>query len=108
MFFSVLMKNNLATTEKIIHHAVFRPPIITGETTINEGGTLSLNCDSSNSNQEPLVKWLNKDSMVVSMYAQLKISNILRSQAGNYSCQTFPPNFHNSTTSSVTVVVQCM
>ncbi|CAI8025155.1 hypothetical protein GBAR_LOCUS14558 [Geodia barretti] len=32
---------------------VYLPPIITGATTVNEGGTLSLSCDSTNSNREP-------------------------------------------------------
>ena len=87
---------------------VYQPPIITGDTTVNEGGTLSLNCDSSNSNGLPPVQWFYQTNDVVSNAALLTLPDIMRSQAGNYTCQTLPPNPDNSRSSSVDVVVQCM
>ena len=89
------------------NHIVFLPPIITGDTTVNEGDTLSLSCDSSNSHQLPPVQWIDEDGGIVSNSAFLEFTNIMRSQAGTYTCRTIPPNPDNSTSSSVTVVVQC-
>ncbi|CAI8049453.1 hypothetical protein GBAR_LOCUS27223 [Geodia barretti] len=85
---------------------VYLPPIITGATTVNEGGTLSLSCDSTNSNREPSAQWFDKDGQMVSSSGILNIPNIMRSQAGSYTCRTFPPNLDNSTSTTVTVVVQ--
>ena len=100
------------TTPNVLCHVfsyftVYQPPIITGNTTVNEGDTLSLNCDSSNSNRLPPVMWFNQTHDVVSNTAQLTLPDIMRSQAGNYTCQTSPPNPDNSTSSSVDVVVKC-
>ena len=86
---------------------MYQPPIITGESTVEEGDTLSLICDSSNSNQEPTVKWFNEENEVVSIFGPLTISKITRPEAGNFTCVTFPPNPDNSTSNSVTVIVQC-
>ncbi|CAI8037260.1 hypothetical protein GBAR_LOCUS20824, partial [Geodia barretti] len=43
---------------------------------------------------------------MVSSSGLLNIPNIMRSQAGNYTCRTSPPNLDNSTSTTVTVVVQ--
>ena len=91
----------------VLNFTVYQPPVITGDTTVNEGSTLSLNCDSSNSNQQPPVTWFYQTNDV-SNTAQLTLPDIMRSQAGNYTCQTSPPNRDNSRSSSVDVVVQCM
>ena len=90
-----------------LNHIVFLPPIITGDTIVNESDTLSLSCDSSNSHQLPPVQWVDEDDGIVSNSALLEFTDIMRSQAGNYTCRTSPPNPDNSTSSSVTVVVQC-
>ncbi|CAI8017196.1 hypothetical protein GBAR_LOCUS10483 [Geodia barretti] len=87
---------------------VYLPPIIMGATTVNEGGTLFLSCDSTNSNREPLAQWFDKDGQMVSSSGLLNIPNIMRSQAGNYTCRTSPPNLDNSTSTTVTVVVQSL
>ncbi|CAI8052043.1 Hemicentin-2 [Geodia barretti] len=86
--------------------SVYQPPIITGATTVNEGGTLFLSCDTTNSNREPLAQWFDKDGQMVSSSGVLNIPNIMRSQAGSYTCRTSPPNLDNSTSTTVTVVVQ--
>ena len=64
----------------------FRPPVISGVTTVNEGDTLNLNCDSSNSRPLPPVKWLSPDEESVSNIVQLRIAYITRTLAGNYTC----------------------
>ena len=60
--------------------------MISGVTTVNEGDTLNLNCDSSNSRPLPPVKWFSPDGESVSNFAQLRIVNISRNLAGNYTC----------------------
>ena len=84
---------------------VHEPPIITGVASVNEGGTLSLDCDSSNSNQQPPVQWMSPQNTVVSSEAQLTLPNIMTSQAGTYTCVTSPPDPADSASNSVEVVV---
>ena len=66
--------------------AGFRPPVISGVTTVNEGDTLELNCDASNSRPLPPVKWFSPDGNLISNNSQLTIVNITRTLAGNYTC----------------------
>ena len=66
--------------------AGFRPPVISGVTTVNEGDTLELSCDSSNSRPLPPIKWFSPDGESVSNVAQLRIAHITRTLAGNYTC----------------------
>ena len=44
---------------------------------------------------------------MVSNSAVLTLTDIMRSEAGTYTCRTKPPNPDNSTNSSETVIVQC-
>ena len=60
--------------------------MVSGVTTVNEGDTLELNCDSSNSRPLPPVKWLSPDEESVSISAQLRIAHIARNLTGNYTC----------------------
>ena len=60
--------------------------MVSGVTTVNEGDTLELNCDFSNSRPLPPVKWLSPDEEIASIAAQLTIVNITRNLAGNYTC----------------------
>ena len=99
---------HMSCAMSVLYITVYQPPIITGNTTVNAGGTLSLNCDSSNSYQLPPVQWFIETNDVLSNTALLTLPDIMRSQAGNYTCQTLPPNPDNSRSSSVDVVVQCM
>ena len=69
-----------------VYNKGFRPPVVSGETTVNEGGTLNLSCDASNSRPLPPVKWFSPDGESVSNVAQLRIVNITRTLAGNYTC----------------------
>ena len=89
----------------MVFSTVHEAPIITGVTSVNEGGTLSLNCDSSNSNQQPPVQWMSPQNTVVSSEAQLTLPNIMTSQAGTYTCVTAPPDPADSASNSVEVVV---
>ena len=86
---------------------MFRPPIITGDTTINEGDTLDLRCDTSNSHLQPQGQWFNEDGMLLIDFSRLQIEHIDRSEAGMYTCRTITPNPDDSTNTTVTVVVQC-
>ena len=84
---------------------VFRSPVITGMTTINEGDTLYLNCDAIGSNIN--VMWLRPEGVVVSNEMSLVIMNIQRSAAGIYTCVA-THTIHGSTrNSTVNVIVQC-
>ena len=65
---------------------VFRPPVITGETTLNEGDTLDLDCDVSTSSPLPSVQWFNPEGDVISNSRDLKIMNIQRCAMGVYTC----------------------
>ena len=102
--------------------AVYVPPIINGELndgtmtdgvlaggvlTINEHDDLVLNCDSSNSNNAPPVRWIGLDGEQVSDDRELEIDDILRSAAGVYTCETLPNNPDNATSNTVQVIVQC-
>ena len=95
------------TSSGSLSHTVFRPPIITGDTTINEGDTLDLRCDTSNSLLQPQGQWFDGDGMLLIDFSQLQIEDIDRSEAGMYTCRTNTPNPDDSTNTTVTVVVQC-
>ena len=86
---------------------MFIPPIITGDTTINEGDTLDLWCDTSNSLLQPQAQWFNGDGLLLTDSARLQIEDIDRSEAGMYTCRTNTPNSDDSTNTTVTVVIQC-
>ena len=64
----------------------FQPPVITGESTVVERSTLSLDCDASNSAPLPSVVWLNPRGETVSNSRILIVNNIQRSAAGTYMC----------------------
>ena len=85
---------------------VYLPPIISGLTTVNEGDVLNLLCNAANSNGAPVTNWFDQSDGFISIDL-LSIPNIMRSQAGNYTCVTQPPNPDNSTSATATVVVQC-
>ena len=91
---------------------VFRPPVITGNTTLNEGDTLDLDCDKSNSNPHVglFVKWFSPEGVVVSTESTLEIMNIQESAAGTYTCvviRIVTGATINSTTVNVTVQCKC-
>ena len=83
----------------------FSPPVITGMTTLNEGDTLYLDCDTSNSRPRPSVEWLSPERVVVGITRDLEIMNIQRSAAGIYTCAAM---LHSGATmiSTVNVTVQ--
>ena len=77
-------------------------------TTINEGDTLYLDCDASNSsNSRPSVKWLSPEGVVVSDNMTLEIMNIQRSAAGLYTCVATHPIHRATMNSTVNVTVKC-
>ena len=86
---------------------VFRPPVITGETTLNEGDTLDLDCDVSTSS--PL-QWFSPQGDLISSSSHLEIMNIQRDEAGIYTCiaiQIYSEATLNSTV-NVIILCQCM
>ena len=91
---------------------VFRPPVITGNTTLNEGDTLYLDCVTSHSNPRygVSVKWFSPEGVVVSNERTLEIMNIQESAAGTYTCvviRIVTGATINSTAVNVTVQCKC-
>ena len=87
---------------------VFRVPLITGETTVNEGDTLHLMCDSTNSRPLPTVQWFSPDGEILSVTSILHISNINRSLAGNFTCTAYQHISNTAMSSSLNIIIQCM
>ena len=87
--------------------SVFRPPVITGMTTLNEGDTLYLDCDTSNSRPRPSVEWLSSEGVMVSNGRILEIKNIQGSVAGIYTCVATRTIHGTTMNSTVNVTVQC-
>ena len=85
----------------------FAPPLITGETVINEGATLNLICNASNSYPLPRVQWFNPDGEMVGDGGFLNIVNIHRNMGGVYTCVASQNSATTSSTISVTVNVPC-
>ena len=91
----------------IVTHTVYQPPIITGETTVTEDDTLTLECNTQNSFGQPAAQWFNEAGQQVSMTSILKVENISRTEDGTYTCRTSTMDPVNSRNSSAVVVVQC-
>ena len=86
----------------------FRPPVITGNATLNEGDTLDLDCDTSNSRPFPSLKWFSPEGVMVSITRDLEIMNIQRSAAGIYTCVAISRSGPGATMNiTVNVIVQC-
>ena len=86
---------------------VFRPPVITGNTTLNEGDSLYLDCVTSNHRLGITLKWFSPEGVVVSNERTLEIMNIHRSATGIYTCVATHPLSGATTNSAVNVTVQC-
>ena len=84
----------------------FRPPVITGMTTLNEGDTLDLDCDTSNSRPRTIVEWFSPEGIMISITRDLEIMNIQRSAAGIYTCVTISRS-GATMSSTVNVTLQC-
>ena len=76
-------------------------------TTLNEGDTLYLYCDTSNSRPRPSVEWMSPERVVVSNERILEIMNIQRSAAGVYTCVATHTIRGTTKKSTVNVTVQC-
>ena len=76
-------------------------------TTLNEGDTLYLDCDTSNSRPRPSVEWFSPERVVVTNERTLEIMNIQRSAAGIYTCVATHPLSKATMNSTVNVTVQC-
>ena len=85
---------------------VFRPPVITGNTTLNEGDTLELDCDTSNSRPHSSVEWFSPEDVMISITRDFEIMNIRRSAAGIYTCVALSRT-GTTMNSTVNVTVQC-
>ena len=80
--------------------------VISGNTTLDEGDTLHLDCDASTLRHDASVKWLSPEGAVISKKRILEIVNIQRSAAGMYTCVATRHRIL-TTTISVNVTVQC-
>ena len=87
--------------------AVFQPPVISGQSTVNEGGTLSLDCNAGNSQPLPSVEWFTPDTTSISITRTLEIPAISRNQAGDYMCVATDSLSGAQENSVSTVIVQC-
>ena len=85
---------------------MFRPPVITGRTTINEGGTLDLVCDASSTIRYATVKWFSPEGAVVSNEVNIVIMNIQRNAAGIYTCEATHTIHETTMSTTVNVIVQ--
>ena len=74
-------------------------------TNLNEGDTLYLECDTSNSRPSPRVEWLSPEGVVVSNERTLEITNIQERATEIYTCVATHPL--SGATISVNVAVQC-
>ena len=88
---------------------VFRPPVITGNTILNEGDTLYLDCDTSNSRPRLglYVEWLSSEGGVLSDERILEIMNIQGSVEGTYTCVAIHIVTGATIESNVTVQRMC-
>ena len=86
---------------------VFRPPVITGETTLNEGDTLDLDCDVSTSSPLPSVQWFSPQGDLISNSRDLEIVNIQRIAMGVYTCVATQSEATLNISVNVNVIVQC-
>ena len=94
----------LAKENIFLLYVVF--PTITGETSVNEGDTLELYCNVSQSNPPATVHWLSPNGYT-SDGGVLEIVNITRSWMGLYFCIASFNNSNITKNSSVEVVIQC-
>ena len=77
-------------------------------TTLNEGDTLYLDCDTSNSRPRPGVEWLSPEGVVLSRHRNFEIMNIQRSAAGIYTCVAISRSGATmNSTVDVTVLCEC-
>ena len=76
-------------------------------TILNEGDTLYLICDTSNTRPRPIVKWFNPAGVTISTAGNLEIMNIQRSAAGIYACVATLLDSGDTMNSTVNVTVQC-
>ena len=86
---------------------VFRPPVITGETTLSEGDTLDLDCDVSTSNPLPSVQWFSPQGDLISNSSHLEIVDIQRDKVGIYTCIATQLYSRATLNSTVTVTILC-
>ena len=87
--------------------AVFQPPVISGQSTVDEGDTLSLDCNAGNSQPLPSVEWFTPDATSISITRTLEIPAISRNQAGDYTCVATDSLSGAQEGSVSTVIVQC-
>ena len=85
---------------------VLDPPLVVGETVVDEGGTLNLICNASNSNPLSSVHWLNPAGEMVGDGGFLDIVNIHKSRGGTYTCLASLNSSIAAINTTVTVTIQ--
>ena len=98
---------NISMSKKLSISPVFRPPVITGNTTLDKGDTLYLDCDTSNSRPRPSVMWFSPEGVMVSTQSILEIMNIHWSADGVYTCVATQELSGATMNNTVNVSVQC-
>ena len=82
------------------------PPIISGDSTVNESGSLFLDCNPLTSFPTPTVAWYGpQGGGPLTEARELRFPSVQRSMSGRYHCTA--SNNGNSETSFVNVIVQC-
>ena len=79
--------------------------MISGQSTVDEGDTLSLDCDAANSQPLPSVEWFTPDATSISITRTLEIPAISRNQAGDYMCVATDSLSETQESSTVLVTV---
>ena len=105
-YYTESLFNDYTRTCVYMNYIVIRRLVITGNTTLNEGDTLYLDCDASTLKPRASVKWLSPERVVVSNERILEIMNIQRSAAGIYTCVATRARIL-TTNITVDVTVQC-
>ena len=86
----------------------FRPPVISGNSSVSEGETLDLVCNASNSHPLTSVAWFSPQSLLLIDDRKLVVRNISRTQAGLYYCVATDLLSGATQTSTVAVTVTCV
>ncbi|CAI8016911.1 Peroxidasin [Geodia barretti] len=83
-------------------------PVISGENTITEGGTLNLVCRGANSyaDPQPTLQWFSPTGAELSTIGSLEIVNVTRDMMGAFTCVATDPTTSATTNSTVIVIIQ--
>ena len=87
--------------------AAFLPPTISAQHIVSEGEDTTISCDDPNA--DPLTgsaQWLDPSGNVASLSRFLTLTNINRTQAGEYVCQ-LTSSFNQVLSATTNIIVHC-